>query len=150
MAQINPHILFKGNTEEAFSFYKSVFGGEFAMLMRMKDLPNDPNNPISETAANKIINIALPIGKSDILMGSDVAEQFMNQELVTGNRYTISISAESKEEADTLFNGLSAGGQIEMPIADSPWGTYFGMFADKYGIQWMVDFNPKHKGEKSE
>ena len=143
MAQINPHILFKGNTEEAFSFYKSVFGGEYEMLMRMKDLPNDPNNPISESAMNKIIFIALPIGKGGILLASDVAEQFMGQDLVTGNRYTISLSAESKEEADKLFNGLSAGGQIEMPIEESPWGSYFGMFADKFGIQWMVNYDPK-------
>lgn len=145
MAQINPHILFKGNTEEAFEFYKSVFGGEFSTLMRMKDLPNDPNNPISENAANKIIHIALPIGKGNTLMGSDVGEQFMDQELVTGNRYTISISAESKEEATRLFDGLSAGGQVEMPLAESFWDTYFGMLADKYGIQWMVDFDPKNK-----
>ena len=143
MAQINPHILFKGNTEEAFNFYKSVFGSEFSMLIRMKDLPNDPNNPISEKVGNKIINIALPIGKSNVLMGSDVAEHFMDQELVTGNRYTISISAESKEEADQLFNGLSADGEIEFPISDSPWGSYFGMFSDKYGIQWMVDYDHK-------
>jgi PhnB protein len=148
MAQINPHILFKGNTQEAFDFYKSVFGGKFAKIMRLKDLPNDPNNPISESEANKIIHIALPIGKSDILMASDVAEQFMEQDLITGNRYTISISAESKEEADKLFNGLSAGGEVEMPIAESPWGSYFGMFADKYGIQWMVDYDPKYKAEK--
>lgn len=145
MAQINPHILFKGNTEEAFEFYKSVFGGEFSTLMRMKDLPNDPNNPISENAANKIIHIALPIGKGNTLMGSDVGEQFMDQELVTGNRYTISISAESKEEATRLFDGLSAGGQVEMPLAESFWDTYFGMLADKYGIQWMVNFDPKNK-----
>lgn len=145
MAQINPHILFKGNTEEAFEFYKSVFGGEFSTLMRMKDLPNDPNNPISENAANKIIHIALPIGKGNTLMGSDVGEQFMDQELVTGNRYTISISAESKEEATRLFDGLSAGGQVEMPLAESFWDTYFGMLADKYRIQWMVDFDPKNK-----
>jgi len=144
MAQINPHILFKGNTEEAFSFYRSVFGGEYATLMRMKDLPNDPNNPISESEMNKIIHIALPIGKSGLLMASDVAEQFMGQDLVTGNRYTISISAESKEEADKLFYGLSAGGEIEMTISESPWGSYFGMFADKYGIQWMVNFDPKN------
>lgn len=144
MAQINPHILFKGTTEEAFNFYKSVFGGEFSMLMRMKDLPSDPENPISETVGNKIINISLPIGKKNLLMGSDVAEHFMDQELVTGNRYTISISAESKEEAEQLFNGLSAGGEIECPISDSPWGSYFGMFADKYGIQWMVDYTPIH------
>ena len=145
MAQINPHILFKGNTEEAFDFYKSVFGGEFSTLMRMKDLPNDPNNPISENAANKIIHIALPNGKGNTLMGSDVGEQFMDQELVTGNRYTISIRAESKEEATKLFDGLSAGGQVEMPLAESFWDTYFGMLADKYGIQWMVDFDPKNK-----
>ena len=148
MAKINPHILFKGNTEEAFSFYKSVLGGEYAMLMRMKDLPSDPNNPVPETELDKIIHIALPVGNSDLLMGSDVAEQFMSQELVTGNRYTISLSAESKEEADKLFNGLSAGGQIEMPIADSPWGSYFGMFADKFGIQWMIDYDPKYNGKK--
>ena len=89
MAQINPHILFKGNTEEAFSFYRSVFGGDYSRLMRRKDLPEDPINPISEMEGNKIINIALPIGKSNVIIGSDVAQQFMNQELVTGNRYTI-------------------------------------------------------------
>ena len=147
MAQINPHILFKGNTREAFDFYKSVFGGEFANIMRLKDLPADPENPVSESEGDKILHIALPIGKSDNLMGSDVAEQFMDQELITGNRYTISISAESKEEADKLFNGLSAGGEIEFPIAESPWGSYFGMFADRYGIQWMVDYDPRYKGE---
>ena len=144
MAQINSHILFKGTTEEAFNFYKSVFGGEFTMLMRMKHLPKDPDNPISETVGNKIINISLPIGKNNLLMGSDVAEHFMDQELLTGNRYTISISAESKEEADQLFYGLSADGEIEFPISDSPWGSYFGMFADKYGIQWMIDYNKNY------
>ncbi|MGE5499560.1 MAG: VOC family protein [Syntrophothermus sp.] len=147
MASINPHILFKGNTEEAFSFYKSVFGGEYSMFTRMKDLPKDPDNPISESELNKIIFIALPIGKSGILMASDVADKFMGEDLVTGNRYTISISAESKEEADKLFNGLSTGGQIEMPMEDSPWGSYFGMFADKFGIQWMVEFKSKSKGQ---
>jgi PhnB protein len=144
MAKINPHLLFKGNTEEAFEFYKSVFGGEFAIIMRLKDLPGDPNNPISESQGNKIMNIALPIGKSNILMGSDVAEQFMDQELVTGNRHTIAISAESKEEAEKIFNGLSVDGFIEIPLAESPWGSYFGMFSDKYGIQWMIDFDPKY------
>jgi PhnB protein len=143
MAKINPHLLFKGNTEEAFEFYKSVFGGEFAMFLRMKDLPSDPNNPISESQGNKIMNIALPIGKSNILMGSDVAEQFMDQELITGNRYTIAISAESKEEAEKIYHGLSANGEIEIPLAESHWGSYFGMFADKYGIQWMIDYDPK-------
>ena len=142
MAQINPHILFKGTTEEAFNFYKSVFGGEFSILMRMKDLPKDPENPISETVGNKILNISLPIGKNNVLIGSDVAEHFKDLELVTGNRHTISISAESKEEAYQLFNDLSASGEIEIPLSESPWGTYFGMFADKYGIQWMLDYTP--------
>lgn len=144
MAKINPHILFKGNTEEAFQFYKSVFGGDFAMITRMKDLPNDPNNPVSENESNKIMNIALPIGKSNILMGSDVAEQFMDHELVTGNRYTIAISAESKEEAEKIYNGLSVDGFIEIPLSESPWGSFFGMFTDKFGIQWMIDFDPKY------
>jgi PhnB protein len=147
MALINPHLIFNGNTEEAFSFYKSVFGGEFATLVRFKDMPSDPNNHLSESDANKIMHIALPIGKSNILMAGDIPEKNMGQKMETGNRFSISIIAESKEEADKLFNGLSAGGQIEMPIADSPWGSYFGMFADKFGIQWMVDFDPKYNGQ---
>ncbi len=143
MALINVHINFNGNAEEAFTFYKSVFGGEFAMVMRFKDLPN-PEFPIPENEANKIMHIALPIGQN-VLMGNDVPE-IMGRVNENENRSKISISAESKEEADRLFNGLSAGGQIEMPIADSPWGSYFGMFRDKYGIEWMVDFDEKYKG----
>ncbi len=141
MAQINPYIHFNGNAEEAFNFYKSVFGGEFAMIMRFKDLAF-ANNPNAEKEAEKIMHIALPIGKGSVLMGSDTPE-FMGKHNENENRSKISISAESKEEADRLFNGLAAGGQIEFPIGDSPWGTYFGMFRDKYGIEWMVDFAPK-------
>jgi PhnB protein len=144
MALINPHINFNGNAEEAFKFYKSVFGGEFARIMRFKDLSNT-GIPIAEKEANKIMHIALPIGKN-VLMGNDVPES-MGRTNENENRSKISISAESKEEADRIFNGLSAGGQIEMPIADSPWGSYFGMFRDKYGIEWMVDFDPKYKGK---
>lgn len=144
MATINPYINFNGNAEEAFLFYKSVFGGEFAKIMRFKDLSN-PEFPVAESEANKIMYIALPIGKN-VLMANDVPE-FMGKTNENENRSKISISAESKEEADLLFNGLSAGGQIEMPIADSPWGSYFGMFRDKYGIEWMVDFDPKYKGQ---
>jgi PhnB protein len=144
MALINPHINFNGNAEEAFNFYKSVFGGEFAMIMRLKDL-SSPEFPVAENDANKIMHIALPIGKN-ILMGNDVPES-MGRTNENENRSKISISAESKEEADKLFSGLSAGGQIEMPIADSPWGSYFGMFRDKYGIEWMVDFDQKYKGQ---
>ena len=145
MAQINPYIHFNGNAEEAFTFYKSVFGGEFAMISRFKDL-SIPEHPISENEAEKIMHIALPIGKNSVLMGSDTPE-FMGKQNEHENRSKISISAESKSEADQLFNGLSAGGEVEMPIEDSPWGSYFGMFRDKYGIEWMVDFDPQYKGQ---
>ena len=144
MAVINPHINFNGNAEEAFNFYKSVFGGEFATIMRFKDLANT-EFPVAENDANKIMHIELPIGQN-VLMANDVPE-FMGRTNENENRSKISISAESKEEADKLFNGLSAGGQVEMPIQDSPWGSYFGMFRDKYGIEWMVDFDPKHNGK---
>jgi PhnB protein len=145
MAKINPYIHFNGNAEEAFSFYKSVFGGEFAMVMRFKDM-NIPESIATESESNKIMHIALPIGKHDVLMGSDSPAALGTHNL-TETRSKISISAESKEEADILFNGLSADGQIEMPIVDSPWGSYFGMFRDKYGIEWMVDFDPKYNGQ---
>ena len=144
MTLINPHINFNGNAEEAFNFYKSVFGGEFAMIMRFKDM-SSPEHPVAENEANKIMHIALPIGKS-ILMANDVPE-IMGLTNENENRSKIVISAESKEEADKLFNGLSAGGQIEMPIADSPWGSYFGCFRDQYGIEWMVDFDPNYNGK---
>jgi PhnB protein len=144
MAIINPYINFNGNAEEAFTFYKSVFGGEFAMIIRFKDL-SSPEFPVAENDANKIMHIALPIGKN-VLMGNDIPEA-MEQVNENENRSKISISAESKEEADKLFNGLSAGGKIEMPITDSLWGSYFGMFRDKYGIEWMVDFDPKYNGQ---
>lgn len=145
MALINPYLHYNGNAEEAFNFYKSVFGGEFAMIARFKDLEN-PEQPFPEEEANKVMHIALPIGKTNVLMGSDVPN-VLGKVNELENRSKISISAESKEEADHLFNGLSAGGSVEMPIADSPWGSYFGMFRDKYGIEWMVDFDPKYNGQ---
>ncbi len=145
MAQINPYIHFNGNAEEAFMFYKSIFGGEFAMIARFKDMEM-AERPIAKNEAEKIMHIALPIGKNSVLMASDTPE-FMGKHNENENRSKISISAESKEEADHLFHSLSAGGQIEMPIADSPWGSYFGMFRDKYGIEWMVDFDPKYNGQ---
>ena len=139
MALINPHINFNGNAEEAFNFYRSVFGGEFSKVLRLKDLAG-PEFPIDQKDENKIMHIALPIGNGSVLMANDVPE-FLGKVNENENRSKIAISAESKEEADRLFNGLSAGGQIEMPIADSPWDSYFGMFRDKYGIEWMVDFD---------
>lgn len=147
MAQINPYIHFNGNAEEAFNFYKSVFGGDFAMVMRFKDMPSNPEYPIPESEANKIMHIALPIGKYDILMGSDTPE-FMGKHNEKETRSKISISAVSKQEADALFNGLSKDGTIEIPMNDSDWGSYYGMFRDKYGIEWMIDFDPKYKGEQ--
>ncbi|MFV5687464.1 VOC family protein [Flavobacterium sp. ZT3R25] len=148
MALINPYINFNGNAEEAFNFYKSVFGGEFAKIMRFKDISSrnlGTEYPVAENDANKIMHIALPIGKN-ILMANDVPES-MGQVNENENRSKISISAESREEANTLFSGLSAGGNIEVPIGDSPWGSYFGMFRDKFGIEWMVDFDPKYNGK---
>lgn len=144
MASINPYIHFNGNAEEAFNFYQSVFGGTFAMVARFKDLAG-PENPIAEKEANKIMHIALPIGKASILMGSDTPE-FLGKHNENETRSKISINTESKAEADKIFNGLSAGGSVEMPIGDSPWGSYFGMFRDKYGIEWMVNFDPKNNG----
>lgn len=141
MALINPYIHFNGNAEEAFTFYKSVFGGEFAKLSRYKDIASDAY-PIPENNANRIMNIALPIGNGNSLMGSDTLPS-MGEVNETDNRFTVLITAESQEEAVKLFVGLSNGGTIEMPINFGPWGNYFGMFTDKYGIQWMVDFDPK-------
>jgi PhnB protein len=139
MAQINPHINFNGNAEEAFTFYKSVFGGEFAKIIRFKEIAS-PEFPIPDVDADKIMHIALPIGKN-FLMANDVPEM-MGRTNENENRSKIAINAESKEEAINLFNGLSAGGQIEMPIEENPGGFYFGMFRDRYGIEWMVTYDP--------
>lgn len=139
MAHINPHINFNGNAEEAFNFYKSVFGGSFTKIIRFKDLPNTEHQ-LSEKEANKIMHIALPIGNA-ILMANDVPD-FLGRVNENENRSKISVAAQSREEADEIFNGLSAGGTVEMPIGDSPWGSYFAMFRDKYGIEWMVEFDP--------
>lgn len=145
MALINPHINFNGNAEEAFNFYKSVFGGEFTKIIRFKDI-SSPEFPVPEKEANKIMHIALPIGKNN-LMANDVPES-MGRVNENENRSKIFVNAESREEADKLFSGLSAGGTIEMPIDDSPWGTYFAMFRDKFGIEWMVEFDPKFNAQK--
>lgn len=138
MALINVHLNYNGNAEEAFTFYKSVFGGEFSKITRLKDLEG-PDFPVEEKDADKIMHIALPIG-NNTLMANDVPS-FMGIVSENENRSKIAVSAQSREEADKLFNGLSAGGTVEMPIQDSPWGSYFGMFRDKYGIEWMIDFD---------
>jgi PhnB protein len=145
MALINPHINFNGNAEEAFNFYRSVFGGAITKIIRFKEL-SSPEHPIAESEANKIMHIALPIGNS-VLMANDVPD-FLGRVNENENRSKIFVTAESREEADKIFNGLSAGGTVEMPISDSPWGSYFAMFRDKYGIEWMVEFDQKDKGQK--
>ena len=145
MPTINPHINFNGNAEEAFTFYKSVFGGEFTKLVRFKDLAG-PEFPVAEKEENKIMLIALSIGKNNMLMGNDVPE-ILGKTNERENRSKIVVSTESKEEADKLFNGLSVEGELEGPIGDGPWGTYFGCFRDKYGIEWIVEFDPKYNAE---
>lgn len=139
MATINPYINFNGNTEEAFTFYKSVFGGEFESVVRFKDLESE-DFPVAEEEANKIMRITLPIGGST-LIANDVPEA-LGKVSEEENRSKISVSTQSREEADTIFAGLTDGGTVEMPMSDSPWGSYFGMFRDKYGIEWTVEFDP--------
>ena len=144
MRTINPWINFNGNAEEAFTFYKSVFGGEFTKITRFKDLAG-PEFQVPEDESNKIMYIGLPLGKNNVLIANDVPG-FLGRVNENENRSKIYVSAESREEAGNLFNGLSAGGEVEGPIGDSPWGTYAGMFRDKYGIEWIVEFDPNYKG----
>lgn len=140
MVTINPYINFNGNAEEAFVFYQSVFGGECTGIIRFKDMAS-AEFPVPENEANKIMRIALPIGKN-VLMANDIPE-IMGRVNENENRSKIAVSAESKEEAERIFNGLSVGGTVEMPMAESPWGTFFAMFRDKYGIEWTVEFDQK-------
>jgi PhnB protein len=140
MPLINTWINFNGNAEEAFTFYKSVFGGEFGKIVRFRDIAS-AEFPVSEKEAQKIMRITLPIGKN-MLIANDVPE-VLGRVNENENRSKISVSAQSKEEAEKLFQGLSEGGEVEMPMADSPWGSYFGMFRDKYGIEWVIDCDRK-------
>jgi len=140
MPQISPFIHFNGNAEDAFTFYQSVFGGTFTNLVRFKDLPGGSNEFIAENESHKIMQISLPIGKSHVLKGSDVPD-FMGKVNEEENRSKILISTESVEEADKIFHGLSVGGKIEVSFAEDQHGSYFGMLRDKYGIEWMVEFN---------
>jgi PhnB protein len=139
MTSIHPWINFNGNAEEAFTFYKSVFVGEFTKIIRFKDIATS-EMPVTDTEANKLLRIGLPIGKNAVLYGNDVPS-FMGKVNENENRSKIIITPESKDEADRLFNGLSQGGQVEGPMsAEGPFGSYFGMFRDKYGIEWMIEF----------
>jgi PhnB protein len=144
MATINPYLNFRGTTEEAFNFYKSIFGGEFAALMRFGDAPGCDEMPVADADKEKIMHIALPIGtKGDVLMATDMLDS-MGQTLSAGNNFSVSYSAESRAEADRVFGGLANGGKIEMPLADAFWGAYFGMVTDRFGVRWMVNYDHKY------
>ncbi len=140
MRAINPWINFNGNAEEAFTFYRSVFGGEFTKVTRFKDLSGSGIN-IPDEEAEKIMYIGLPLGKNNVLVANDIPSA-LGKVSETENRSKIYVIADSREEADHIFTGLSAGGDVEGPIGDSPWGTYAGMFRDKYGIEWIIEFDP--------
>ena len=139
MTKLNIYLNFAGNTEEAFSFYKSVFGGEFSAVVRFKDMPME-GVKIPKEDENKIMHISLPISKENVLMASDALTS-LGQKITQGNNTYISIHPESKEEEDRIFKALSAGGKMEMPIANQPWGDYYGSFRDKFGMQWMVNYS---------
>jgi PhnB protein len=136
MASLNPYLNFNGNTEEVFDFYKSVFGTDYQSIMRFKDMPQEYKCADNET--EKIMHVSLPIGGGTILMGSDVPETM--GKVITGTNFAICINTDSQEEADKLFNGLSAGGQVTMPLQQAFWGSYFGMLKDKFDVQWMVSY----------
>ena len=140
MKAINPYLNFPGNTEEAFNFYKSVFGGEFLTLQRFKDTPQAGS--VAEKDKDKIMHVSLPLSNGNILMATDALES-MGHKLTVGNNIQISIHAESREEADKFFKGLSDGGKIDLPMQDMFWGDYFGMFTDKFGILWMISYTDK-------
>ncbi len=142
MAQVNPYLTFNGNCEEAFNFYKSVFGGEFTYIGKFKDMPSE--QPIPEGVGELIMHVSLPISKETILMASDANEAF-GQTATAGTNFAVSINAENEEEAKKLFNGLSNGGKITMPLEKTFWGALFGMFTDKFGIHWMVNYDYEQK-----
>jgi PhnB protein len=139
MATIHPYLIFPGNTEEAFNFYKSVFGGEFNGLMRFKDSPE--KDKVSPEHADKVIHVAFPIGDT-MIMASDPPDKW-NGTVQQGNNFHLSYSADTKEDADAKFEALAKGGTVYMPMGNTFWGSYFGMLKDKFGIQWMVNYDEK-------
>lgn len=141
MTTVNPYLQFNGNCEEAFSFYQSVFGGEFLHVGRFGDMPSqDGAPPLNEEDKRKIMHISLPISDETLLMGSDTFGDWAAQ-FVVGSNFSVSITTDSRANADRLFDGLSAGGQVIMAMNQTFWGSYFGMFADKFGVNWMISFD---------
>jgi PhnB protein len=143
MAIVNIYLHSEGKTEEAFNFYKSVFGGEFCTFLRYSDMSDQSGfGEVSESEKAKIMHVALPIGSGNTLMGGDTLES-MRHEINVGNNFSISISTSSREETERIFNGLAEGGIVTMPLAKTFWSEYFGMCKDKFGILWMVNFDGK-------
>ena len=140
MTRLHTYLNFAGNAEDAFNFYRSVFGSKLSSVVRFKDFPMEGVS-IPEEDQEKIMHIALPIGEGNVLMASDTLRS-LGQELMQGNNVYISVHPESKEEADRIFTGLSEGAEIEMPIADQAWGGYYGSLKDKFGVMWMVNYSP--------
>ena len=146
MATINAYLTFDGNCEEAFNFYKSVFGGEFPMVGRFGDMPPaECMPPLPEDAKNRIMHITLPISEETILMGSDTMAGVHEHKV--GNNISLSINTNSREEAERVFHGLSEDGNVTMPLSDTFWGAYFGMWTDKFGINWMVNYDDPSKAQ---
>lgn len=145
MATVNVYLTFNGNCEEAFNFYKSVFGGEFPYIGRFGDMPpSEDGKQVSEEEKNKIMHVSLPISGETMLMGSDVGGEWSSN-FKEGNNFSLSLNADSREEAEKLFNALSEGGMVKMPLEDTFWGAYFGMWTDKFGINWMVNYDDPAK-----
>ncbi len=144
MTRLHSYLNFAGDAEEAFEFYRSVFGGEFSSLVRFRDLPME-GVTIPEEDQGKIMHVALPIGEDDVLMASD-ALRSLGQEVVPGNNVYVSVHPDSREEADRIFQALSEGAEIEMPIADQVWGGYYGALKDRFGVRWMVNHSPPREG----
>ncbi|MEP2774094.1 MAG: VOC family protein [Fulvivirga sp.] len=135
MKNLNPYLTFNGNCEEAFNFYRSVFGGDFTYIGRFSEMPSEYK--VSDKDKNLVMHVTLPLGEHGILMGSDTSTAF-GPPVVEGNNFSISIEADSKDEADKLYSRLAEGGKETMPMTDTFWGSYFGMLTDQFGIQWMV------------
>jgi PhnB protein len=147
MTTVNVYLTFKGNCEEAFNFYKSVFGGEFDYVGRFKDMPvMEGMEAVTPDIENYIMHVSLPIGEGTVLMGSDAAGDYAAQ-IKEGNNFSVSINAETKDDADRFFKELSDGGMVTMPMQETFWGAYFGSFVDKFGISWMVNFDLKEDDE---
>ena len=141
MAAANPYLNFNGNTEEAFNFYKDVFGGDFQFVGRYKDMPAGDRQNFPTEDDKKIMHISLPLGPDSILMGSDIPEAF--PKAIRGSNYYISLSTDNEEETARIFSALSADGIVAMPLDKTFWGAYFGMCVDKYGTQWMLSYDYK-------